>query len=663
MNRLFVFLFVSFLAVHIAMAQQTSVDTITLKAVTITSQKMKESDVSASPMQSIRIDEIQRISGLDVSDAVRLFSGIALKDYGGVGGMKTVMVRSLGANHTSVFIDGVKINDIASGQIDLGKILLFNTDEISLNIGHSYNKCKPASYYSSASVISVSSAMPDTSKKNELHLGYRHGSWGLSNPYLLAHKRIGKRSNLAFAANMIKSDGNYPYKVTYGSLKDSVLHRVNSDLTSYQLHINFISVFKDSSHLSLKIQYDEAEKGLPGAVMLYNPHSKQRMFNKDFLANVRYENHKSHRINYLLISKYARNFLNYKDPDYLNNHGGINNKYTQEEYFLSSAFLVKATSSLKLSLANDVMLQKLVASNLNEYPKPQRLTSMHVVAASYLYEALELNAHLLGAYINEKADIANSIPTRMIADYSASLAYKISNSPHLRLRLLHSKNFRLPTFQELYYSLVGNSNLLPENAKQFNVGLLGQYEFGFIDYMSFKVDFFHNEVDNKIVATPSKNLFVWSMRNIAKAHIDGVELQVSAKTKEYKSFLLSANFNYTYQSAKDMTQKGSSTYKQQIPYIPFETLSSMSAISYKKLTLAHTFVFNGHCFVFGENTFENMLPSWTTHDISLSYTVPIHKSFLNIKAEVSNVFNQQYEIIRNFPMQGQFFGLNISIKI
>jgi vitamin B12 transporter len=319
MNRLFMFLFVSCIAIHFVIAQHTNIDTINLNAVTITSQKVNKSDISPTPMQIIKAEDIQRISGLGVSDAVRLFSGIAMKDYGGVGGMKTVMVRSLGANHTSVFVDGVKINDIASGQIDLGKMLLFNTKEITLNIGHSYNTCKPASYYSSASVISINSALPDTSRKNELYLGYKAGSWNLSNPYISLHNRVSRLSNVAIVANMIKSDGNYPYKIKYGSLKDSILHRENSDLTVYQLHTNFITTFQDSSQLSLKVQYDESEKGLPGAIMLYNVHSKQRMWNKDLLTNIRYENHKSNRINYLFNTKYARSFLNYKDPNYLNN--------------------------------------------------------------------------------------------------------------------------------------------------------------------------------------------------------------------------------------------------------------------------------------------------------------------------------------------------------
>ena len=46
--------------------------------------------------------------------------GVTVKDYG-IGGLKTVSVRSLGANHTTVSYDGIALTDVQSGQIDIGR--------------------------------------------------------------------------------------------------------------------------------------------------------------------------------------------------------------------------------------------------------------------------------------------------------------------------------------------------------------------------------------------------------------------------------------------------------------------------------------------------------------------------------------------------------------
>jgi vitamin B12 transporter len=46
------------------------------------------------PAQTLKEEELQRLNSFSVADAIRYFSGVQLKDYGGVGGLKTVNIRS-----------------------------------------------------------------------------------------------------------------------------------------------------------------------------------------------------------------------------------------------------------------------------------------------------------------------------------------------------------------------------------------------------------------------------------------------------------------------------------------------------------------------------------------------------------------------------------------
>ena len=69
----------------------------------------------AVPMQTMSAVEIQQLGVQNLADAVRLFSGTNVKDYGGVGGLKTVSVRGLGAAHTAVSYDGVVVSDCQAG--------------------------------------------------------------------------------------------------------------------------------------------------------------------------------------------------------------------------------------------------------------------------------------------------------------------------------------------------------------------------------------------------------------------------------------------------------------------------------------------------------------------------------------------------------------------
>ena len=71
----------------------------------------------------------------NVADALRYFSGIQIKDYGGVGGLKTVNIRSMGTNHVGVFYDGIELGNAQNGTVDLGRFSLDNMESVTLYNG------------------------------------------------------------------------------------------------------------------------------------------------------------------------------------------------------------------------------------------------------------------------------------------------------------------------------------------------------------------------------------------------------------------------------------------------------------------------------------------------------------------------------------------------
>lgn len=78
---------------------------------------------------------LQRLNSQSVADALRYFTGVQVKDYGGIGGIKTVNIRSMGTNHVGVFYNGVQLGNAQNGQVDLGRYSLDNVESISLYNG------------------------------------------------------------------------------------------------------------------------------------------------------------------------------------------------------------------------------------------------------------------------------------------------------------------------------------------------------------------------------------------------------------------------------------------------------------------------------------------------------------------------------------------------
>ena len=85
-----------------------------------------------TPSQTLQGEMLQNLSTTSVADALKYFSGVQIKDYGGLGGLKTVNVRSLGSQHVGVYLDGIRITNAQNGQVDLGKYSLSNMESVSL---------------------------------------------------------------------------------------------------------------------------------------------------------------------------------------------------------------------------------------------------------------------------------------------------------------------------------------------------------------------------------------------------------------------------------------------------------------------------------------------------------------------------------------------------
>lgn len=641
-------------------AQQAVSDTVNLRGVEIRERKPAVVNRSATPMQQLSVKTINALPGASVADALRSFSGVTIKDYGGLGGMKTVVVRSLGANHTGIFIDGVPMSDVATGQVDLSKIPLEGLGAIELNIGQGSELCVPARAQASASMLEFRSVSPDFSKKKiRYSAGLKGGSFGIFNPFAGIYAKTGKSSFVNFSANYNSTRGDYPYLLKNGSQPDTLLKRDNADLRALNLTLGFETRFSDSSVLRIKSWLYSAERGLPGAVIYYNPWSVQRMDNRDLFNNIQYSR-TSGKAQLLSNFTFTDGYLRYRDPAYLNQAGGLDNRYHQHEYYLSQAFSYSLSRILSLGAAADAMVNTMQTA-LYDHADPSRFTGLGSLSLRAETRRTQASFSLLGSLIKDSKGDGGDATVHSVLSPSVSFITRLSNSPLLRLRLMYKNSFRMPTFHDLYYSLVGNPDLKPEFVKQFNAGLILLKDLGQVR-LSFHTDVFYNNVKDKIVAVPSQNLFVWSMRNLGKVEIKGIEIQGEALIKLPAATDLSIKMNYTHQQALDKSVPGSPTYEHQIPYIPFETLSGMINLNGKHLGVGYNLLYNSHRFVLGENITANMLPSWWVHDLAVSWQQSLSSFEWKIKAEAINLFNERYELIKGFPMNGRGFYITLSVN-
>ena len=155
----------SFLLLPLEIQAQEKGDSITGKVhkideVTVTARRPPAKVTTGSPVQLINKEDIKNLGLQNMADAVRRFAGTNVRDYGGIGGLKTVSIRNLGAAHTAVSYDGVVVSNSQAGQIDIGRFSLDNVSSLSLAIGQDENLLQPARLYASAGVLSIETEKP-----------------------------------------------------------------------------------------------------------------------------------------------------------------------------------------------------------------------------------------------------------------------------------------------------------------------------------------------------------------------------------------------------------------------------------------------------------------------------------------------------------------------
>lgn len=634
-------------------------DTINLNEVSIYGVKPEISVITSTPVQNLSAKKLSALPTTSVAEAIRNFTGVAVKDFGGVGGLKTVMIRSLGSNHTGVFVDGFPVNDAATGQIDLGRISLNDISNITLSIGNIVG-LKPARMSSPASLIEITTNdIESLNEKHRINIALRAGSFNTYNPWFSLDSRVSKNVTSAIKLSGFASKGNYPYQITNGSDK-STHKRSNSDVKNGEAEIKLKIQLKDSSFFKVKTSYLHSERGLPGAVVFYNPYSAQRLKSDDFTIGITYENKLKARFRHLTSGSIQSSKLLYTDPAFLNNSGGLKNEYNQQEYYLSQAAKIQLSPKVSLALATDGFINTL-STNAYQVTNPSRFTSLTSASGSYISPIGTLQGNVLLTITTDRHE-ANNRNFQHLAP-EVSILSNLTKDKSLKLRLMLKNTFRMPTFNDMYYNISGNTNLKPEKANLYNAGLMYAKALNNRTGLNIRADFFINTVDDKIVTVPTRNLFIWSTRNIGKVNIKGLELYAGILKQVTDNLSFDISATYTYQDAKDVTNKLSHTYGHQIAYIPFETAGGLFTFFYKKYSLGLNTIYNGYRYSAPYNSPENEIPAYTTTDLTLARILKFSGHELNIKAEVSNLFDYEYEVVKGFPMTGRAFYINLNLSL
>lgn len=576
----------------------------TLSAVTVTAEK----GVTVS-----RMDTLAVTNPFSVSDVLIQSPGFYVGDNGGSAGLKTVSLRGLGSAHTAIYVDGVRVGNVQSGQNDLGMIGVENLGSVVVDYAQNsvmFNTAHPV--LGSAPVAG--------------NVRLSAGSFGTWQPSARLDFRLSDKISLSANASGIFSKGNYGY--------GDGLVRENNDLTQVRAGLDLFGLM-DAGEYHVKAYYNASDRGTPGSI---DWPSEDRQNDRNTFIQGTVRKNLSHLYTLRMSGK-----ASYDDIFYSSSWGDSN--YGQTEFQLNSAHEFQVRRWFKLSLAADVQWDGLKSSNYNA----SRLTVFSALASSFSISrfSADVSVEYSGAF--DKGALS-----RHAVSPSARLRVKVIDG--LNLVALARRAYRTPTFNELYYVGYGNPDLKPEDAWITDLGFDYRRTFGDGWALKAKLDGYYNFLTDKITSAPTpEDPNIWCPYNIGEVHSAGFD--IAAGFVRDGAWTYSFDATYSYQSAVDKTPD-SYSYGQQIPYIARHTLVLTGNVLWKGWSMSP--VWHAR---FGRTDGYGELPDWNTFDLTFAKSLDIRKiGTLVLNLAVRNMFDCRYETVSGYPMPGRSFIGGIEFK-
>ncbi len=597
-------------------------------------------------------DKIQNKLANDLGQILSLLPGLQIKNYGDVGGLKTVSFRSLGAGHTALVQDHSSVSTTQSGQADLSSFPVDFIEKLELITLSPTRTQIPIHAKLAGVVVNVESihSYVGTNQRNII-VGAQAGSFDQYEGYLMLQKRSEKWAG-TLSGKIRSYGGAYPYTYLNGNttIKD---RRENNSLLEYFGTASTQFSPNQNHRFQLRISGNNYQKKLAGAVIFYNSNAAQYLNGYGLSGSLNHQ-YKKNRWNVFSSLNYQKNNLQYLDSTYLNSQGYLDSRYYSNQLDLQSQAAYSITEKLEILVGSSFISEELKGKSLAG--NPYRNTSESLLGIEW--KAIGKILAQIGVQgVFEKRDSILKNQWNLLPAVSWSFDLGSKN----KIGVVYRYTCRQPSFNELYYQQIGNTKLRTEKAHiaSLRYDLTLPFKKGISQTM---VQPFYSYVYDKILAIPTKNLFIWSIQNIGISDAMGVEFTQFIQ-KKIQQHTIGMRINYTFQYTQDISNPNSPTYGHILSYSPLHSGSVELDYSWKKLSFFVLTSYLGERYALNQNIPSNLLDGYLLMDAGASYTQKLRKSELTVRLTINNITNRQYSYINYFVMPGTHFNLRLQYAL
>lgn len=587
---------------------------------------------------------IERENPQNLAEVMDGVQGVFIKDYGGIGGIKTVSLRGSSSEQVLVLMDGQRLNNPQNGQVDFSTISVEGIERIEVVRGGN------SAIYGADAVGGVINII---TKKGVGKTGIEANVSGAIGSF---QTRTGEGS---FQYNLPRSLVNvsYRYLTSKGDFEytdeGKTLTKQNNDVMAHEVFARQRMEFgnpHNPSNLNTTYIYHYSERGSPGTSEL--PYYSARTSALTHQLTGTLSMPLARKVDHLKIQANAQfGRSTYDNTELLvPTHSRNDTRTAGGEAQINTVL----STLLSLTYGAGGRYEEMEGNSFQIQPS-RTTTYAFLQSESSFHPALPQVASI---------SLIPAVRLDRFSDFGVHISPKVGSVLNMDEYWLNTSlkgnvglSFRAPTFNDMYWPAdaytEGNPDLQPEHGWDYDVGV--RFRLPTLNHISVDLTWFENRMSDLIVWQSDPNA-IWRPHNLAKTRLKGTETSLSLEPIRNH---LSLNVNYTFLLSEN--KSGDSNDGNVLPYRPKNVFNLGATCSWQKLDVSYQFTYTGLRYVNAANA--GYLNAYTTSSVTAAWTPTINGVKSNFTFQVNNLLDERYEVIQYQPMPGREYRFTLGMGL
>lgn len=601
-----------------------------IKEVTVTSNRLAYFSVG-NKIKTIDSSLLGSYSTTNLAQVLGAYSQVQINSYGL--GLSNPSIRGTGSSHTAVLWNGFNLQDLLNGGVDCALLPINFFDDIKVQ----YGGC--SALYGSGAIGGAIHLINNLDFNKGFSTSLTNGYGSFENIYGGLNLGYSNKKYSGFVRSFYNSAKN-DFDFKYSSSPDSRTGKMmNANGRQYGILTGNALMLNNHSKLESYFWFQDNHKNIAPTLLTYGSGNYDNQRDEFYRATASWKTWNE------LSDLTIRSFFS----DYYTVWDSL--RYRAVQFSNQAEYNLRLNKNNMLNIGVDYTFEKGWAKSFVTDPRRNRIS----LFTSYRFTGADSRLQVVANFRDEMID-------NVVKPFTFSAGFEYPVYSEFTLKGNVSKNYRVPTFNDLHWIPGGNPNL--RNESGFN------QELGFVfapkwDVFSFRYEgtAFNNLVSDWVLWQPSSNnSSYWEAKNVNKVWARGAEndLSVSFPLDEV---LIKTSISYTYtRSTKEKADApGDQTYHKQLIYVPLHKGMASLSVRYSGYTLYVAQSFTGLRYASQDNT--NSVDPYTLGNFSISKIFRYQNHRLIVSFQINNLWNKVYVVIPNYPMPLRNFQLNIQLKL